>query len=411
MCENSYSVRISIAVGICLAVAVAPAQLLPPGCDLSAHLRQALTAHPTAELYDAAAAELARKHDSNCVAAALQKAIALNPAYAPAHLNLARLAAQRERFNEAEREAREAVRLDPSNMDAASTLGMIEVRLKHGDEAVELFRRVVARAPESADAHLNLGIALADGLDLEGALREFGEAVRLAPGSAATHLNRGRVLYDLRRYEEARPELEVAVRLSPGTPQPLYRLALVEKQLDHPERSLDLLRQVVSRQPGNADAHYLMGQNLARLGRTAEAVAAWKRTLEIDATRGEALYNLFRALRPIDPAQAKIYQDRFTALQESRQIADRAATLNNFALTAAAAGDVPHAIEQLKEAVTVCAGCRMLAELHKNLGLIYARSGDIDDAERELRAAQTDLAQDADIRRALELIAKIRSGR
>ncbi|MGH7246612.1 MAG: tetratricopeptide repeat protein [Pseudomonadota bacterium] len=164
-------------------------------------------------------------------------------------------------------------------------------------------------------------------------------------------------------------------------------------------------------QPQNANAHYLLGQSLAHLGNTTEAISEWKRVLEINPERGEAMYNLFRALRPIDPAQAKVYEERFLALQRREQIMDRAQTLNNFALASAAAQDTPHAIEQLKEALGVCDHCPALAELHKNLGLIYARSGNLNDAERELRAAQALQAQDPDVRRALELIGRAREKR
>src|SRR5215470_4636909 len=62
----------------------AQAQSLPPGCDLPAQLRQMLAAAPTAELYNSAAAELAKEHKSACAIAALQEAIALKPRYAEA---------------------------------------------------------------------------------------------------------------------------------------------------------------------------------------------------------------------------------------------------------------------------------------------------------------------------------------
>ena len=62
----------------------------------------------------------------------------------------------------------------------------------------------------------------------------------------------------------------------------LYLLAVAEKQLDHAARSAEVLQQVVALEPRNTDAHYLLGQNLAKLGRESDAIAHWKNAVELD---------------------------------------------------------------------------------------------------------------------------------
>jgi hypothetical protein len=61
-------------------------------------------------------------------------------------------------------------------------------------------------------------------------------------------------------------------------------------------------------------------------------------------------------------------------------------------------------VAQLKEAVAVCAGCRSQADLHKNLGLIYCRSGNVKGGLTELRIAQRLKANDPDIETALRVL-------
>ena len=92
---------------------------------------------------------------------------------------------------------------------------------------------------------------------------------------------------------------------------------------------------------------------------------------------GEALYNLGRLLEKSNPEEAKSLQTRFDNLQAQKHIMDRAQTLGNFALSAAAAHDWPQAIAQLKEGLQVCGKCSALALLHKDLGITYCRSGDL----------------------------------
>jgi Tfp pilus assembly protein PilF len=41
----------------------------------------------------------------------------------------------------------------------------------------------------------------------------------------------------------------------------------------------------------------------------------------------------------------------------------------------------------MKEAIAVCGDCAEAAHLRRNLGLMYCRTGNVEDGERELRAA------------------------
>jgi tetratricopeptide (TPR) repeat protein len=255
---------------------------------------------------------------------------------------------------------------------------------------------------------LNVGIALADQYQLEGALEEFAKAVQLAPSSAAAHYNKGRVLFDLRRDDEAKPELDEAIRLEPNYPGALYLRAMIDKQGGNPAGATKLLEKVTTLDPHNSDALYMLGQNLAKLGRNQEAVARWKQALGVNPDHAEALYNLSRALGKSNPAEARQYQARFTELQQKRQITDRAETLGNFAIASAAAHDWQQAIAQFREALDVCGDCRSRGDLHKDLGLIYCRSGDFKDGLAELLQAKKIKPADPDIEQALRVIQKPR---
>jgi tetratricopeptide (TPR) repeat protein len=95
---------------------------------------------------------------------------------------------------------------------------------------------------------------------------------------------------------------------------------------------------------------------------------------------------------------------RFQALERSRHLSDRVQLLNNFALEAASARNWPQAVEQLQEALKLCEQCKQLPVLHRNLGLIYARRGDLEHAKGELRLALGANPQDADAANALRIL-------
>jgi tetratricopeptide (TPR) repeat protein len=333
-----------------------------------------------------------------------RRAIENDPHYAQAYVNLGLILAGQDRLTEAEKEIQNAVRIAPEYQRALMALGMVQARLGRHDLAVENLRKVVAADPKSSEAHVNLGIALADGFNLEEALAQFSESVRLAPNSPIARYNKGRALYDLHRNDEAKPELDEALRLAPSYAGPAYLLGLIEKQADHPRASATLMEKVVILEPDNADALYALGQNYLQLGNQAGAVARWKQVLEIDPERAEALYNLSRALAKSDPGEAQRYQVRFTELQQKRHITDRAETLANFAIAAAGARDWAKAVGQLKEALEICGNCRSRADLHKNLGLIYCRSGNVKDGTAELITAKKLKPSDPDIEMALRVL-------
>lgn len=333
--------------------------------------------------------------------ALFRSAIVLQPNYARAHLNLGLVRADQGRLQEAEEQIRQPLSLAPNDARAHTALGIALSRQGRLEEAIETFRALTASQPDSAEAHLNLRIALADQYDLEAALESFTRATRLAPDAVAAHYNKGRALYDLGRHEEAYAELERAA----GVPQALYLLALIEKQRTSPERARELLHQVVAAAPGDADAHHQLGLNYALTGDEDLAAEHRKQAVAIDSRHGQALYNLTQLLRGTRPDQAQRDQERFEELQKLLRIEDRAETLRNFALASANARDWPQAITQLEEAIDVCGQCPTQAPLHKNLGLIHARSGDLERTEAALRRAAEVLPADRDIDRSLRLIA------
>ena len=123
-----------------------------------------------------------------------------------------------------------------------------------------------------------------------------------------------------------------------------------------------------------------------------------------ESCRAQALYNLSRLLAQSDPVEAKDLQTRFENLQAQQHIMDRAQTLGNFALASAAAHDWPQAISQLKEGLQLCGNCSALPLLHKNLGLIYCRSGDLKNGLAELLEAQKLIPADSDVAQAIRIV-------
>jgi tetratricopeptide (TPR) repeat protein len=280
--------------------------------------------------------------------------------------------------------------------------------LGRGKEAIENFRKVVALKPDSAEAHLNLGIALVDQFDRKAGFEEFTKAAQLNPNSGRPHYNLGRFYFETGKYDEARKELERATRLEPKFASAFYFLALTERQDNNFERATELLRKVVALNPDNTDAQFLLGQSLEHLGKTAEAIEHWKMAVKADPNQSEALYSLARILNKLHDPEAQQFQDRYDKLQRNEQTTDRVANLGNSAIQSANAQDWPRALAQMKEAIAVCGDCGEAAHLRRNLGLMYCRTGNLKDGEKELRVALEIDPSDVATKKAMDAIESLR---
>ena len=327
-----------------------------------------------------------------------------NPKYAQAFVNLGLILASESRFADAHEVFQHALALESASSAAITADAFVLGRLGRSNDAIAEFRQVIKLDPLSAAAHLNLGLALADLFDQEGALAEFTKASELSPNDASTHYNRGRVLLDLQRNGEAKPELERATALDLRSTDAWYLLGLIAHQAGNADEAIRNFQNAVDLKPDYAEAHFMLGRELQHKGDEPGAAAEWRKAIEIHPDYSEALYNLARLAAKTDPAESARLQSQFDSLQVRKHVMDRAQTLGNFALASADAHDWPQAVSQLREGIRVCNDCSALPVLHKDLGLIYCRSGEFENGRKELLIAQRLAPSDPDVQKALQVL-------
>ncbi len=196
------------------------------------------------------AVQLMEKGQYNDAVAGWQKALALNPDDAKAHLNLGYVMQQSGRLDEAIGEYRTALKINSSYAAAHSNLGIALATAGRLDEGIEQYekaleidpenseahgnlcaallekhqnnaaidhcRKAVTSNPENADAQNTLGIALARAGSLDEAAEHIIKAAQINPDSLEYQYNCGRVLAASQRLAEAIPHFEKAVSLSGG---------------------------------------------------------------------------------------------------------------------------------------------------------------------------------------------------
>ncbi len=108
----------------------------------------------------------------------ITKRLALDPEYAAANANLAKLLASRGKFDEAIERCRTALEIDPQCAEAYGSLGYALCCRGRGKEAIPYLEKAVAIRPDDAETLNNLAWLRSTSADPT--VRDGGEAVRHA---------------------------------------------------------------------------------------------------------------------------------------------------------------------------------------------------------------------------------------
>jgi eukaryotic-like serine/threonine-protein kinase len=211
-----------------------------------------------------------------------EKAIALDPTYAPPYAAVADCYNQlgtlilgtgspQEWRPRARAAAIKALQIDPELAEAHATLGYTRHYDWHWSDAERDFRRAIELNPSYALAHVWYANLLGSQRRFDEAFREVSFARDLDPLSLIVNTNVGWIMNMANRYDEAMMQLHRTLELDPNYEQAHKRLADAYRGLG---RYDDAIREVqtLARLTNNSSSSLgTLAQIYARAGRTAEA--------------------------------------------------------------------------------------------------------------------------------------------
>jgi Tfp pilus assembly protein PilF len=207
------------------------------------------------------------------------------------------------------------------------TLALALEAEKHAAEAVPQARDAVKADPRSSEARQALAHALMDDLQMEAATRELREAIRLFPGDASLHAYLGMALAKQAETEEGLKELHAAEALDPKNPN--FRIAIgsllvsqtgrIDEALAEFQKAVQLDPQQPAAQlwvhrvedvtaqaradletdrlkerasPQDAELHFHIGVDEARLGHHENARQEFQKAVDLNPRNGRAFADL-----------------------------------------------------------------------------------------------------------------------
>lgn len=230
------------------------------------------------------------------------------------------------------------VSLNPEARDAHLNLSSALWNAGRFEEALEAGRTAVAQRPDSAFAHSNLGLSLTALDRFEEAETAFGRALEIDPRHRNSHQNLAQLRSRQGRYDEAAEHHRRAIEIDPDYALGWAGLANAHSLAGRHEEAAEAAGKSLSadaQSPNAAILHHIRAEALRRQQRHDEALALYRKALEIDSRLaqasagmgvalfeleryGEAIASMERALvlAPELPAASSLHQLTGRALQE-----------------------------------------------------------------------------------------------
>jgi tetratricopeptide (TPR) repeat protein len=186
----------------------------------------------------------------------------------------------------------ESIDLEPDNAECYYRYGVTLSRNERLEDAEQYFRKAIELDRTHAKAYTNLGYLL----DLQGqpdqAMGLFRKAVQCNPNSAEAHFNLGALFGESGEHDRAIREFHLAIRLDPDCVEAHFNLGLALYERGELNEALQRFKTVLKYDASHRDARYYVGMVLYRKGVYARALKILQQVLRDDPGNPTVLYHI-----------------------------------------------------------------------------------------------------------------------
>ncbi len=194
----------------------------------------------------------------------------------------------------AERAYRRGLEIAPEDAELRNALGWTLFQQGRSAEAAVEYERALGADPKLVKSHNNLALALVELGRLEEAAGHYKTSLELEP-KAEIYSDLGFVMARLGHPDEARADYQKALELDRNCASAHFNLAVTFAQAGAFGEAESHFRQALPGRP-TAETYNGLGYVLARQGRADEAVAEYRKAIEVDPKFTPACNNLADAL-------------------------------------------------------------------------------------------------------------------
>jgi arylsulfatase A-like enzyme/tetratricopeptide (TPR) repeat protein len=175
---------------------------------------------------------------------------------------------------------RHSIAQNPEDTDTAALLGAYLNLAGRAREAAQVLAVYADRKDPDLDVLMARGAALAQSGRTEDAIATFNRALLIDPSNAEAKANLGTVSLGVNDYPRARAILEESLALDPDVSRAHNALGVIAAETGHPDDAIAHWKRAVELNPREWDTLFNLGKLLRRQGREAEARPYIERFIE-----------------------------------------------------------------------------------------------------------------------------------
>jgi tetratricopeptide (TPR) repeat protein len=212
------------------------------------------------------AVEEANRGDLQQAMTNYRHAIAINPHYASALLNLGNLLRREGQNSEAVATYQQLLRLDPENAEAWTDLGNAYTQTGSWGEAERAYEKAINLRPANVQAIIDLGALFQRQGQLENAKRQYEHAIAVDPRQGVAYCNLGTVFLQQGDTKAALNALKKSIDLDPTYPAAYFDLGVAYERTGSPDSAIEMYKKALALKPDyeNARARLESLQNTKR---------------------------------------------------------------------------------------------------------------------------------------------------
>lgn len=245
-----------------------------PEKEVVAALDQAIAIDPArVETYLSLSRYYTRQNKPADAEKAIQKAISVKENSVTAYLEYGRFLTFADRASDAEAKFKKAIEIDATDVDAREALAAYYMGERQMDKAEQAYKDLVAMQENSAESRRQLAdfYALVDRED--DAVKVFEEILKDAPEFAQARYRLGEIYLGKKETEKVLEQVKKLLEINDTDAQALMLSARVKMQENNAESAIKDLEEVLKKQPSLKSALYYMTQARLSLGQVDQARA------------------------------------------------------------------------------------------------------------------------------------------
>lgn len=217
-----------------------------------------------------------------------------------------------------------AVQADPTNVELRHIVAQSCLWAGQYQCALDGFRQILLTQPNSAAAHVLVGEAL-DGLgETPEAIAEFQQAAQVSPHEPNVHFGLGFLYWKSQDYARAKAEFQAELANDGNNAQAWAYLGDTEIKLGNQENAASALNKAIQLQSDIRLAYIDLGIVLSEQNKYKDAIADFRKAVELDPGQPDAHYRLARAYQAL--GEKNEAEKEFARVQRLRQELDNRLT-------------------------------------------------------------------------------------